>query len=82
MSILKLSLLRFKNQVKRIEINKLQKRNNQRINFINRVEFAVNYGSDHYYFDENDIDLILEELREEGYKVEKAILNQLRVSGW
>lgn len=82
MSILKLSLLRFKNQFKRIKVNKLQKRNNQRINFIKRVEFAVNYGCDHYYFDENDIDLILEELYEDGYTIEKAKYNQFRVSGW
>lgn len=82
MSILKLSLLRFKNQAKRIKIYKLQERNKQRSNFINLVTFAVNYECGHYYFNEDEIDLILEELYEDGYTIEKAKYNQFRVSGW
>ncbi|SBO16279.1 hypothetical protein [Carnobacterium divergens] len=82
MSILKLSLLRFKNQVKKIKIKKLEERNNQRINFIDRVKGAVEVECDHYYFNEDEIDLILEELYEDGYTIEKAKYNQFRVSGW
>lgn len=82
MSILKLMLLRFKNNANERNIKKLKEQNNQRRNFFNRVGTAVVGRCDHYYFNEDEIDLILEELYEIGYTIEKAKYNQFRVSGW
>ncbi|MFS7200600.1 hypothetical protein CKN63_03300 [Carnobacterium divergens] len=82
MSILKGMLLRFKKNVNERNIKKLKEQNSQRKNFFNRIGTAIGNKCDHYYFNEDEIDLILEELYEIGYTLEKAKYNQFRVSGW
>lgn len=51
-------------------------------NFLKDVRFAKENNWDHFYFDEDKIDLILVNLYRVGYKIEKAENNQFRVSGW
>lgn len=82
MSILQGSIERLKDYIVQVALGRSRKQEDQRIHFIYRVASAVNYGLDHYYFNEDDIDLIMMELYDEGYKVEKAAQNQYRVSGW
>ncbi|MDT2011159.1 hypothetical protein [Carnobacterium divergens] len=82
MSILKGSIERLKDYIIQVALGGSREQEDQRIHFIYRVASAVNYGLDHYYFDEDDIDLIMMELCDAGYKGEKATQNQFRVSGW
>ena len=82
MSILKLSLLRFKDKAMEIKLGKIKERKKQRLNFADKVGKAVAVGLDHYYFDGDKIHLIIKELTKVGYTIEKKNHNQFRVSGW
>lgn len=52
------------------------------MNFAACLQIAVTRGCDYYHFNEDEIDLILDDLYEAGYKIEKAKYNQFRISGW